>query len=413
MTLFIVLAAAMVLLAVLFIIVPLLRGVPRGAVPGDGDGAASLTVLADDMRELQKQRTAGELSDAEYEQERLELERQALQAQATEQASVRTGALSSRMAAVTVVVALPLLALAVYRVTGTPAALNPALMQAQAGSPHESSERAIAALVARLAAQPDDPQGWILLGRSYSQLERFDEAAAAYKKAVVLDGDDPDLLIEYANALAITRDRDLGGEPEQLIQHALELDPAHLGALTFAGLAAFQRDDVDQALQYWHRLIALLPEDSPGRQRIEALIARTEAAQRGEALPEPRQASATPAPTAAQAITGSVTLAPELASRVQAGDTLFIFARASDGPPIPLAAVRTQAGNWPVAFRLDDSSAMMENMALSRFSNVDIVARVSRQGNATAQPGDLEGAVQNVAVGSQGVDLTIDRAVSE
>lgn len=410
MTLFIILATAMVLLALLFIVVPLLRGAVRAPAAAPGADAATLAVLADDMRELQRQRTAGDISDAEYEQERLELERQALQAQAGEHVPERGGVPSSRLAALAIVVALPLVALGVYRVTGTPAALDPALMQAQqADEMHESSERAIAALEQRLAAQPDDLRGWILLARSYSQLERFDAAAAAYKKAVVLDGDNPDLLIEYANALATSRGRDLTGEPEQLIHHALELDPDHLGALTFAGLVAYQRDEVDQALQYWRRLVSLLPEDAEGRQRIVDLIARTEAEQRGEA-PAPTAAPAA-SPAATKTITGSVRLAPELAERVQAGDTLFIFARASDGPPMPLAAVRTQAGDWPVAFKLDDSSAMVADRALSRFDSVDIVARVSRQGNASAQPGDLEGSAARVAVGSQGVDLTIDRVV--
>lgn len=408
MTFFIVLAAAMILLALLLVIVPLLRGGARPSVRDDV--SASLAVLADDMRELQRQRAAGDVSDAEYEQERVELERQALQAQAGQRAATRANARSRRVAALAIVVVLPLLALGVYRATGTPAALDPTLVQAPSDEPHESSERAIAALEQRLAVQPEDVRGWVLLGRSYSQLEQFDKAAAAYKKAVVLDGDNPDLLIEYANALAITRGRDLSGEPEQLIQHALDIDPDHLGALTFAGLVAFQRDDVDQALQYWHHLIALLPEDSEGRQRIEALVARTEAERRGE-QPPPDAAAASPA--AAKVITGAVRLAPELADRVQPGATLFIFARASEGPPMPLAAVRTQAGDWPVAFRLDDSSAMMADRALSRFSSVDLVARVSRQGNAAAQPGDLEGVAEHVAVGSQGVDITIDRVVTE
>lgn len=405
MTLFIVLAAAMVLLAMLLVILPLLRG---GAARAAADGDATLTVLSDKMRELQAQHARGTLSEAEFDQERLELERQALQVQAGSAGPGRSSVRGNWMTAGAFVILLPLLAVVVYRVVGTPAALNPAVMQAQTGQPHESSERAIAALEQRLAAQPDDVQGWVLLGRSYGQLERFDEAAAAYRKAVILDGDNPDLLIEYANVLAITRGRDLTGEPEQLIHHALDLNPDHLGALTFAGLVAFQRDDVPQALQYWHHLVALLPEDSDGRKRIEALIARTEAEQRGG---PPAQGSAPAAATTA--ITGSVRLAPELAGQVQAGDTLYIFARAPEGPPMPLAAVRTQAAGWPVAFRLDDSSAMMENLALSNFSSVDIIARVSHQGSATAQPGDLEGAAERVAVGSQDVAITIDRVVPD
>lgn len=405
MTVFIALAGVLVLLALLVVVLPLLRGAHTQAAV---DGSASLTVLADEMRELQRQRDAGDMDAAEYEQERAELERQALQADAAGRQRVRRARRGNRVTAALLAVVLPVLAVGIYSVVGTPAALNPSVLAAS--DAHISSERAVAALEQRLQAQPDDAQGWILLGRSYAQLGRLDDAASAFKKAVVLDGDDPDLLIEYANVLAMSRGRDLTGEPEQLIQHALDLDPDHLGALTFAGLAAFQHDDTEQALTYWHHLVDLLPEDSEGRKRIEELIARTESEQAQGAQAGAASASQ---PAASATITGSVTLAPELADQVEDGDTLYIFARAPEGPPMPVAAVRARAGGWPVAFQLDDSSSMLEGMKLSGLKQVTLVARVSRQGSATAQAGDLEGTTQDVAVGSQDATITIDRVVQD
>lgn len=406
MMLFIVLAGAMVLLALLVILLPLLRGREIA-----GDTGASLAVLRDEMRALQAERDRAAISEAEFAAERSALERRALQAEqeATAQAALHARSNRSRhITAVVLALALPLAAVGLYRAVGTPAALDAARLQEQtSGNLHESNERAIAALEQRLAATPDDVSGWVLLARSYGQLGRLDDAVGAYKKAVVIDGENPDLLVEYADALAVSRDRVLEGEPERLIQHALQLNPEHAGALMFAGLAAFQRDAPQETLQYWQRLVDLLPPDSESRQRLQENMAAI-VAQQGAGASDSEGATA--GGTAANAtITGTVTLAPELQAQVEEGDTLFVYARAAGGPPMPLAALRTRAADWPVAFVLDDSSAMLPERALSSASRVDLVARIALSGGATAQSGDLEGEVSNVAAGSQDVHIVIDR----
>lgn len=416
---FMLLAAAMVLLALALVIVPLLRSAPT-----ERADAAALAVLADGMRELQAEHAAGELSAAEFEQARERLERQALQAQ--QQAEVRHGA-SVRAnwgAALATAIVLPLGAVLLYLAVGQPLALTgggaPGTL---AGADHAPDDRAIAALSQRLAKDGSDAEGWVLLARSYFQVNRTHDALGAYRKATALMADNPDLWVEYANTLAIANDRNLAGEPEQLVERALKLDPNNFNALAFAGLAALQRDDRAGALRHWQRLQSLVPEGSEDRARIDSLIARAQGQAPGEAALAPPAVAAGPAAAPAvlavatrsagdaPVIRGTVTLAGELAAKVAPSDTLFVFAKAPNGPPMPLAAVRTRAAGWPVAFTLDDSSAMAQGMALSRFTHVNIVARISRLGNASAQPGDIEGTLDNVAVGDGEVRVVLDRVV--
>lgn len=399
MTLFLALSAAMVLLALALVIVPLLRHTNRAA------GAdPTLAVLADRLRELEAEHAAGALSDAEHERARQELQRQALQAQhdavPDEGASLRV----NWGAALATAIVLPLAAALLYAGIGTPAAITGGPVQAGADPTHAQQDQAIAALSARLARDGNDAEGWVLLARSYFQLGRAQDALAAYRKATSLQADNPDLWVEYANTLATTNNRDLSGEPQQLVARALALDPNNLNALAFAGLAALQQGDREAAVRHWRQLEAQLPEASDDRARIGEWIARAQ----GQAPPV-RQASA--APAARPDIRGTVVVSAALASRIAPADTLFIFARAENGPPMPLAAVRTRASGWPVAFTLDDSSAMAEGLTLSRHARVNIVARVSRLGNANAQPGDIEGRVEGVALGRDDVRVVLDRVV--
>lgn len=413
---FMLLAFAMVLLALLLVIVPLLR---QGAAVDDGAGARAL--LADGVRELEAERTAGELTAEAYAEARGQLERQALQVQQQQENATQTSLRANWGAALAVAIMLPFTAALIYFAVGQPAVLNGGVPVSGVMAAAAPGDDAIAALSQRLAENDSDAEGWILLARSYFQLQRMDEALDAYRKATTLMADNPDLWVEYANTLAIAQDRNLSGEPERLVAHALELDPDNFNALAFAGLAALQRDDRALALRHWQRLAAQLPAGSEDRARIDSLIARaegkgapTETALTPPAVPAADTAVAA-APQAAAAagasIRGTVTLSGALAAKVAPSDSLFIFAKAANGPAMPLAAVRTRAAGWPVTFTLDDSSAMVAGMALSNFASVNIVARVSRLGNASAQPGDIEGTLENVMVGSDGVQLVLDHVV--
>lgn len=401
MMLFLALAAAMVLLALALVIVPLLRQPGRARLDDP-----ALAVLADRLRELETEHRAGTLGAAEYAQAREELERQALQTQQQARAEEGANLRVNWGAALATAIVLPLAVAVLYAGVGEPDGIRGRTAPALATTPdHPPQDAAITALSQRLARDGSDAEGWVLLARSYFQVGRTSDALEAYRKATTLQADNPDLWVEYANTLATASGRQLAGEPEQLVQRALQLDPDNLNALAFAGLAALQRGEREAAVVHWRRLEAQLPEDSDDRARIGEWIARAQ----GEA-PALRAATAS-ANAPAPEIRGSVVIASALAGKVAPSDTLFVFARAPDGPPMPLAAMRTRASGWPVAFRLDDSSAMAEGLALSRHERVDIVARVSRLGSANAQPGDIEGRVEGVALGSQDVRVVLDHVV--
>jgi len=404
MTLFLALAAALVLLALALVIVPLLRH-PGPSGPAD----ATLAVLADRLRELDAERAAGTLSDDEHRHARQELERQALLSEQQAQTDDRGNLRTNWGAALVTAIVLPLGVALLYAGVGQPSAITggATLAQTPEGA-HPPQDRAIAALSERLARDGSDAEGWVLLARSYFQIGQIDAALQAYRKASQLQADNPDLWVEYANTLASANQRDLSGEPQRMVERALQLDPDNLNALAFAGLAAMQRGERELAARHWRHLQAQLPEDSDDRARIGEWIARAQ----GQAAPvQVADANRPPQPAGKPEIRGTVTVNAALASKIAAADTLFVFARAANGPPMPLAAVRTRAAGWPVAFTLDDSSAMAEGLALSTQSHVDIVARVSRLGNASAQPGDIEGRIERVALGSQDVRVVLDRVV--
>lgn len=403
MTSFLALAAVMVLAALAVVIVPLIRRTQRPTHQGE-----DLAVLADGMRELDAELAAGEVHQAEYERARVELERQALRSGQVEQARQQSSQRANWGVALVTAIVLPLLTAMLYLSVGQPAALSgaaAALAQAGGGAAKAPDASTIAALKARVAKDAKDTEGWVLLARANFELGHMDDAIAAYAKATNLVTDNPNLWVEYANTLAIAHNRDLSGEPARMVERALKLDPDNFNALAFAGLAAFQQGDHAAALKHWQHLKTLLPQGGEDAKAIDDLIARAGGDAHATAADTP-----TLAPTG-KTIDGTVTLAKALTGKVVASDTLFVFARAPDGPPMPLAAVRLSASTWPVAFTLDDGSSMGQGKRLSDVPKVNLVARVSKSGSATPQPGDIEGHLDNVATGSNGVHIVLDRVV--
>ncbi|HXV10820.1 MAG TPA: c-type cytochrome biogenesis protein CcmI, partial [Burkholderiales bacterium] len=281
------------------------------------------------------------------------------------------------------------------------------------GSPHGVTEEQVVAMVERLAARmranPDDPQGWKILARSYAALGRFKEASDAYANAAARATDDAQLYADYADALAMAQGRTLEGEPEKLIARALAIDPTNTKALALAGTIAFNRKDYAKAADYWERILAVEPADSETAQAARANVAEARALAGGAPAAPPAAASAPSAPAApGSRVSGTVRLAPELAAKVAPTDTVFVFARAAEGPRMPLAILRRQARELPISFALDDSMAMTPAMKLSSFSRVVIGARVSKSANATPQAGDLQGVTAPVDVGAERIDVVID-----
>jgi cytochrome c-type biogenesis protein CcmH len=306
-----------------------------------------------------------------------------------------------------------------YWWTGTPQAMlggtSEAAAAGGAGAPHSVDRAQIAAMVEKLAERlkerPDDAEGLRMLGRSYMVLGQPADAVAAYRQSLKIAPDNADALADYADALGVRNGRDLSGEPTKLIERALQVDPNHLKALMLAGSAAYNRQAFAEAARYWDRMVAVGPADHPMVR--EAAQVADEARQLAGQAPKGAASGAAgrtaPAAAASASVAGSVTLAAALKDKAAPGDTVFVFARAAEGPRMPLAIVRAQVKDLPLQFTLDDSQAMSPSARLSTAGRVVVGARISKSGNATPQPGDLEGFSAPVAVGSGDVRVTIDR----
>jgi cytochrome c-type biogenesis protein CcmH len=296
----------------------------------------------------------------------------------------------------------PCAALTMYMRIGDPAALA---IDTQSMTEHGDSPKSIESVITRLAAKlrhdPADVQGWTMLARSYSAIERPDDAVAAYRHALTLTPRDADLLADYADALASANGGDLSGAPQQAIDEALAIAPDHPKALALAGSAALDRRDYPQALRYWERL-KVVSADHPeiakqAQKQIDDMLDLV--AKRAKSLAAQNASRS--------ALEVRVSLSPALASRVKSTDTVFVYALGSDGRRMPLAIKRLRAAQLPATVTLDDSMSMTPERRLSDFATVSVAARVSASGKAEAQSGDLTGTSGAVTRDQQTVDVVI------
>jgi len=402
-TVFVVLGAVLIAGALLFVVPPLLR---RGLRTGATRDAVNVAVYRDQLRELEADLRAGTLAPDQHEKARGEIEARLLADVGKGDAAAQPRRYT-RAAALALGLAVPICALAVYVAVGNPRALLPGT--AEGANAHGVSAQQFEAMVSRLAARlkenPEDAEGWMMLGRSYAVLGRFGESSQAYAKAAARTPGDAQLLADYADALAMAQGRTLQGEPETILRRALAIDPNNVKALLLAGTAAFNRNDGAAAVRHWERVLGLLPAESDMIQRVQASIAEARSL---SGSPGGKAQIAKPAQAQGGRVSGVVRLAPELAGKVAPGDTVFIFARAAEGPRMPLAILRKRGSDLPIQFSLDDSMAMAPQMKLSAFPNVVIGARVSKSANASPQPGDLQGLSGPVKVGDGKVSVVID-----
>jgi cytochrome c-type biogenesis protein CcmH len=416
-------AALLLAVTLALLLRPLLRARHVAAAP-DAD-AAAISVYRDQKLALDAECADGVITAAERDAAVTELARRL----GDEVATVRSPETDPRgqrrawFAAAALLLLIPSAAVVLYARLGNPAAGEPAQAAAMDGrNPHEIADTQIVAMVdslaQRLKARPDDADGWALLARSYQALGRFPEAADAYAHADALIPDNAALLADYADVLAMAQGRKLAGKPVALAQRALAIDPNHRKALALAATAALEARDLEGALAYWRRLLAQFPQASDDAKQVTAIIAEIESAQReGKGLPVAgdsaprREARALVTPPAAATIAGRVDVSPALATKVAVTDTVFIFARAVDGPRVPLAVLRIAAKDLPKEFTLDDSMGMAPGAKLSGAAAVIVEARISKSGNALPQPGDFSGRSAPVKPGAAGVNVVIDQVV--
>lgn len=412
MTLFWIAAAAMVALALALLLPPLARR-RDAAASIDAARNDNLQVLRDQLQQLDAELAAGTLTPEQHRESRAEIERRALDEDVAEALPARTARPGrATVTALAIGVLLPLFAAGFYARLGS----RDALLPPQAASAPEVTVAQVEAMVEQLAkvmetkaGQPDELQGWVMLARSYAALQRFPEAARAYERATTLAPGNAQLLADRADVMAMLPGQSADGEPARLVARALELEPDNLKALALAGGAAFEKQDFVTAVRHWARARELVPADSEFARNLDRSLgeARTAlAAAGGAAKPAPGPAAAATAPAT---VNGTLSLAPALKDKVAPGDTVFIVARAAEGPRMPLAIVRRSAADLPIRFTLDDSAAMTPEFRLSKFPQVIVSARVSKSGEATPRPGDLLGQAGPLAPDGKPVEIVIDR----
>ncbi|MEO8123751.1 MAG: c-type cytochrome biogenesis protein CcmI [Burkholderiales bacterium] len=406
-----------------------MRAAQRQARPEPNRMTDDIPALKRKLQQIEAQHRAGSLADDTYAAEKARLERALVALVLESPVPASDASRPAKGFVASLAVAVLAVAGVGYWWTGSPGLASagaPGVSSAAPGDPVQSENeqkfaQAVEELAAKLKEHPEKAEGWALLARSYVRLGQLEPALSAFQKAVALRTDDASLLADYADVLAVANGRNLEGEPRKLIERALKLEPDNLKALSLAGAAAFDRKDYANAVQYWERVVRLSPSDSPYLQELQAGI--DEARKQGGVGPHAEAtvnstrpgAAATSQPTSgavdATAIRGTVRLSPAMAGKAALTDTVFIYARAAEGPRMPLAIIRLQVKDLPAAFTLDDSSAMSPVAKLSMSPKVIVSARVSKSGQAAPSPGDLVGETPPMANHADGVTLLIDQVL--
>ncbi|SCY52454.1 c-type cytochrome biogenesis protein CcmI [Nitrosospira sp. Nsp13] len=440
MTSFWVVAGIFIVGALLFVLPTLLR--KKDYQAGGGRDSTNISIYRDQLADLDNDLRSDILTREQYEQSKRELQQRMLE-DVPQGGSVTTATLvgggNRNVATIALVVlAIPLLAVSLYLWLGNTRALTPQPaveqmpmqgMTDEGG--HQNFSAVLDNLTARLKEQPNDMEGWVMLGRTYAMMQRFPEAKSAYEKALAMVPDDAELLTDYADIVAMTNNGSLMGQPQELINKALRLDPKNPKALALAGTAEFEQKRFKQAAVYWEQLLALVPPESDLARSVSNSIAEAKSLASGKgsimaraqdqapggqnpppAGNRPESAAAAGATTAGGGtLSGNVTLSPAMAGKASPNDSLYIFARAKVGPRAPLATLRLQVKDLPATFSLNDSMAR-SGVQLSTFADEVVVgARISKSGSPMPQSGDLQGLSQAARVGDKGINVVIDQTL--
>lgn len=417
MMIFWIICALLLVVALLFVILPLWLGnAKKNNVARD---SANLEIFRDQIAEMDADLRNSLLTQEMYEQGKRELQSRVVDevgdAQSPGAATVRN---PLKLLALVLLVLLPLSAVGLYWKVGN----RHALLQQESRASSEKfgsiqSGSALKALEEKVTANPNDAESLFQLARTYAEMERFTDAVQAYDRLTQLVQNEAQLWADYADVLAMASGRTLAGTPTKLLNKALSLEPDNFKALALSGSAAMERGDYNAAVNYWEKLLKLIPSDDENVKLIENGIqqARVLMAQKtgGKVAVQARQSVAKePAQlgqSSKEAVTGTVVLSNEIKAKASPEDTLFVLVRAAQGPKMPLAIMRKQVKDLPLQFTLDDSTAMTPEMKMSNFDQVVVIARISKSGNAMTQTGDLQGMSATIKPGTKGLKISIDK----
>jgi cytochrome c-type biogenesis protein CcmH len=420
MTYFYLAAATLVAAALLLLLRPWWWRSARRVASADSLPALNTAIHRDRLAELERDRSNGTLSADDLAEAREELQRQLLDDTAAAEVAVVDGA--SRTSGIALAIVLPLLAVGLYALLGSPAAVLPEAAQTQRAA--ADMAQLTAKLAQKMEQNPDNPEGWAMLARSYKSLGRWDDAERAFTRIGPELNKNAELLAEYAEML-VQKDNGFNPRARELIQQALRIEPNNMLALFLGGGEALDRGRHAEAAALWERLLPQLEPGGEDARMVESSIAMARQrsggasakgakpnAAAGAAVPQDdvhKGVAKPPANAAASAVSGRVELAPALKGKANPDDVVFIFARAVDGPRMPLAAKRARAADLPMDFTLDDSMAVMPSANLSSAQQVHIEVRISKSGMATPGKGDLSGKSAAVKPGAKGLRIVIDQ----
>jgi cytochrome c-type biogenesis protein CcmH len=399
---FILLTLAIAVIAVLLLLRPLFSN--EGQQSKVERDAVNIQAAATRLSELKLELEDELISQERFDNYKLELETSALDDLRNTDSSETQEHKGNRILAVIVALLVPLLSITIYQQLGNEAAFHPELQTDEAAIATQEIEKMLVAVEQAVKENPDDVEGRIALAQVYIELERYSDAATVYLELKKLRPDDPDVLVNYAEALARSHGNRLTGKATELLNAALKIEPKHGRALWLAGFAEQQADNKEGALAHWRHLLAGMEEGSEVFQHLENLISELE-----NGTPTSEVVTSNQSTAAQQSIQVKVALSSEFLTNVDPNTTLFIYARASEGPPMPLAVHKGLAKDLPITVTLDDSMAMMPQMTLSSFPKVIIGARLSSNGQPQGQSGDYEGYSDAIEVSANPVvDILIN-----
>ncbi len=398
-----VISLLMVFVSLGFILPSILRKPKFGA---EDLRVQNVLIAKEKLKELEVELKTERISEALYEKRKEELETSLLNDTEQSSEAIKEVEHSGTVAWVIAIIT-PVLAVVMYITLGTSPELlrNPQLAQSTAVQQEQMTPEVMAEkIVARLEQEPDNAEGWAMLGQTYMQLKRYPDASKAFEKSNTLVPNNPQVMFRYADALAMANNSSLEGKPIELINAALKISPRDMTGLWLSGMYAEEHGENKKALSQWlllYEVVAGTKYQQSVMQmltRVNANVAKADqvdlaAFTAKSAAPQPVSNSA----NMATAISVTVTLDPAIKAKVSPTDTVFIYAKAMTGPPMPLAAAKKQVKDLPITISLNDSMAMIPTMKLSKFQTVKIGARISKSGNAITQPGDIKQEVKNVA----------------
>ncbi len=434
MTLFWTFAAGMLVLALAFVALPLIRKKPVESV---NSNQLNLAVCKDQLEELEADLASGNLDKEQYEAARHDIEKELLTDITDEELQPNTAKEKPGTVGIIIaLVAVPLITFGFYSVIGNPGMIDPpkATPTAQGAGPHGQGganeaaqmakvEEMINGLVAKLEQEPNNPNGWMMLARSYEVMQRIPESLKAYEQAEKLMPDNVDLLLAYSEAIVQSNGNNFYGKPSKMIRHAYKISPDSPNVLWMTGIVEYREGNFAKAYSLWDKARMLIGTTNPNAvTAIEGAMndARSQIARAGGKVPQSGKPISAPVDDHAghnhgpltdglEAVTVTVTLDESLRSKVSDDDRVFIFARAASGPKMPLAAVDALVSDLPATVELNDNMAMMPQLKMSGFDKIVVGARISKSGGATPQSGDLQGEVLDISPGHKGeISIVID-----